>query len=197
MLISRCTDPRNLALVGLPPKDLMSEVQNAWAAAGYNAADCWKRTMLLSNEWVYDEGLGITPQQRIRERNTSEKRILLRHRAVANRLRLAALPLGDVLHEVELRRDHAGGRLGGAALLHRLPHLLSGQLLRGVHRGIASDHAARRRRGQGQDRHSSELARELRRGVDQLRLLPSVAATRSFASAILERTQASRLPSHT
>jgi hypothetical protein len=39
-----------------------------------------------------------------------------------------------------LRRDHAGRRLGGAALLHRLPHLLSGQLLRlavleGVHQG--------------------------------------------------------------
>ena len=44
--ISRVTDPSNLQLVGLPPKDLLDAVMAGWAAAGLDAIECLK-------DWVF------------------------------------------------------------------------------------------------------------------------------------------------
>ena len=67
MLISRCTDPRNFLLVGLPPIDMWLDVSQAWLRAGLNVDDCWKRACSVTNEWVYDASPGPL-KNRIRER---------------------------------------------------------------------------------------------------------------------------------
>ena len=58
VLISRATDPKNVQLVGLPPKDMMEEVEAAWARAGLNVDECWRRAVSVTNEWVYTPGTG-------------------------------------------------------------------------------------------------------------------------------------------
>ena len=47
VLISRCTDPQNFLLCGLPPKDLWDDVHAAFLANGLNARDCWTRERIM------------------------------------------------------------------------------------------------------------------------------------------------------
>ena len=53
VLFSRCTDPRNFELVGLPPCDILEDVFKAWMAAGLDAIECCRRCVSVTNEWVY------------------------------------------------------------------------------------------------------------------------------------------------
>ena len=68
VLISRVTDPANLHLIGLPPKDLVAEVANALRRAGYNDVDTFIRWTDVSREWEYKASSKSFAQKYIRER---------------------------------------------------------------------------------------------------------------------------------
>ena len=53
MLLSRVTDPRHLALIGMPPADLLEAVCAAWEKAGLDVVECLRRATQVTNEWVY------------------------------------------------------------------------------------------------------------------------------------------------
>ena len=59
VLISRVTDPRNFQLVGIPPKDLLDDVDQAWRAAGLDAVECFRRATEVTCEWVYSPPIEV------------------------------------------------------------------------------------------------------------------------------------------
>ena len=68
VLISRVTDPANLHLIGLPPKDLMEEVAHALKRCGYSEIDTFIRWTDVSREWEYKVSSKSFVQRYIRER---------------------------------------------------------------------------------------------------------------------------------
>ena len=88
VLVSRVIDPRNFLLCGLPPKDLWEDVSLAWARAGLNATDCWKRACSVTNEWVYDDQPTKPLKSRITQRLISERGIPLKSRTLSEVLEL-------------------------------------------------------------------------------------------------------------
>ena len=82
VLISRATDPQNVQLVGLPPKDMLDDVELAWKRAGLDVDDCWRRAVSVTNEWVYTPGPGPVAD-RIAQRRITERSIPLKHRTLA------------------------------------------------------------------------------------------------------------------
>ena len=80
VLISRVTDPQNLMLTGLPPKDLWEDISQLWLRAGINIDDAWKRARSVTNEWVYEPGPGPL-KSRIRQRIMHERSIPLKNRS--------------------------------------------------------------------------------------------------------------------
>ena len=86
MLVSRVTDPLNFCLCGLPPKDLWEDITQAWARAGLNVADCWKRACSVTNEWVYDHNPEKPLRSRIQQRLNRERGVPLRNRTLAETL---------------------------------------------------------------------------------------------------------------
>ena len=80
VLISRVTDPQNLMLTGLPPKDLWEDISQLWLRAGINIDDAWKRACSVTNEWVYEPGPGPL-RSRIRQRIMHERSIPLKNRS--------------------------------------------------------------------------------------------------------------------
>ena len=54
VLISRVTDPRNMLLIGLPPKDLLEDVAQALRENGMDPDDCFERACSATQEWEYD-----------------------------------------------------------------------------------------------------------------------------------------------
>ncbi len=79
VLISRATDPVNVQLVGVPPRDLIADVERAWAAAGLNVRECFTRAAAVTNEWIYDPSL----PERFAQRRMTERTIPMRHRTLA------------------------------------------------------------------------------------------------------------------
>ena len=70
-LLSRVTDPRHLALIGMPPADLLEAVCAAWEKAALDVVECLRRAAQVTNEWVYTAEDGdlrsrVTPR-RIKE----------------------------------------------------------------------------------------------------------------------------------
>ena len=80
VLISRVTDPSNLQLVGLPPKDLLDAVMAGWAAAGLDAIECLRNAVSVTKDWVYDPDPGLAYHQRIKPRRKSEKLVSVKWR---------------------------------------------------------------------------------------------------------------------
>ena len=78
--ISRVTDPSNLQLVGLPPKDLLDAVMAGWAAAGLDAIECLRNAVSVTKDWVYDPDPGLAYDQRIKPRRKSEKLVSVKWR---------------------------------------------------------------------------------------------------------------------
>ena len=78
--MSRCTDPVNFQLVGVPPMDILNDVAAAWAAAGYDVLECFRRAVSVTNEWTYDSDNGL------QQKRSSERTIPIKHRTVAETL---------------------------------------------------------------------------------------------------------------
>jgi len=53
VLLSRVTDPRHIALIGMPPADILEDVCSAWEKAGLDVVECLRRATQVTNEWVY------------------------------------------------------------------------------------------------------------------------------------------------
>jgi hypothetical protein len=51
VLVSRVTDPRNFRLIGLPPWDMLDEVAQAWADAGFDVDECLRAACAATDEW--------------------------------------------------------------------------------------------------------------------------------------------------
>ena len=68
VLISRVTDPANLHLIGVPPKDIVEDVGNALKRAGYSDIDAFIRCTNVSQEWQYKVDTKRFMQKYIRER---------------------------------------------------------------------------------------------------------------------------------
>ena len=77
VLWSRCTDPRNFHLVGVPPKDLVDDVAAAWAARGLDVDECFRKAVSVTNEWTYD------PVNGLQQRRLSERTVPLKHLTLA------------------------------------------------------------------------------------------------------------------
>ena len=71
-----------MQLVGLPPKDLLDDVELAWKRAGLNVDEYWRRTVSVTNEWVYTPGPGPVAD-RITQKRITERSIPLKHRTLA------------------------------------------------------------------------------------------------------------------
>ena len=82
VLISRCTDPMNFILCGVPPKDLIEELSQALIAAGINVDQYFKTACSVTNEWVYDESIGRV-KDRFKLKFNSERGIPLKNRTLA------------------------------------------------------------------------------------------------------------------
>ncbi len=80
VLVSRCTDPANFHLVGVPPKDLLNDVVAAWTAAGLNVEECFRKAVSVTNEWIYDS------QQGLQQKRLSERMVPIKHRTLAETL---------------------------------------------------------------------------------------------------------------
>ncbi len=90
-------------LVGLPPRDMLQDVEDAWRAAGLDVDRCWENAISVTSEWVYTRG----PQhisQRIVQKRIEERRIPLKHRSLAETLN--PMPrAAKVIHELLLWID--------------------------------------------------------------------------------------------
>ena len=75
VLISRVTDPRNLELLGLPPKDLLDDVMAAWRAAGFDPIECLRNAASVTNDFYYVPDPELPFVERIRKREKSSKMI--------------------------------------------------------------------------------------------------------------------------
>ena len=80
VLISRVTDPRNLTLVGLPPKDLLPDIMAAWTAMGYDAIACLRNAASVSKDWVYVPDASLPVVDRIQPRKKQQKLISVKWR---------------------------------------------------------------------------------------------------------------------
>ena len=70
-------------VAGLPPKDLWEDVTLAWARAGLNVPDCWKRACSVTNEWCYDDQPTKPLKSRITQRLITERSIPLKNRTLS------------------------------------------------------------------------------------------------------------------
>ena len=104
VLVSRVTDPQDFRLVGLPPKDLLDDVAQAWAARGLDVDQCFARAVQVSEEWEYTPAVGgASPTRGVARRLTKK---VDGRRQIPVRLR----PLAEALNP----------QPSTAAVLHRL-----------------------------------------------------------------------------
>ena len=80
VLASRVTDPANLFFVGLPPKDLLADVEPAWTAAGLDADACFAAAAAVTEEWEWtrsgDNGLEmVDPSRHLQPQYEKERRV--------------------------------------------------------------------------------------------------------------------------
>jgi hypothetical protein len=108
VLNSRCTDPANFHLVGIPPKDLVLLVEEAWRAAGMNVDECWEKACSVTGEWVYDPSSPL----RLQQKHLEERTVPLKHKTLAETLDpqpQASVVIRDLLEWID-RVDYASQR---------------------------------------------------------------------------------------
>ena len=84
VLVSRCTDPVNFELVGIPPIDLVREVARALREGGYDADEVFRNATAVSQEWDYD---ACAPEgKRFAQKRILERTVPMKHRTVQETL---------------------------------------------------------------------------------------------------------------
>ena len=72
-MISRVTDPRNLTLVGLPPRDLLDDIMAGWKASGYDAIELLRGAVSVTQDWIYVPDSSLAIVDRVQRRRKTEK----------------------------------------------------------------------------------------------------------------------------
>ena len=68
-----------MALVGLPPKDLLEDVAQAFCEKGLDPDECFARACDVTQEWQYDRSAFLL-RDRFKQRFVSERAIPLKQR---------------------------------------------------------------------------------------------------------------------
>ena len=97
VLASRVTDPQNFVFVGLPPKDLLDVVAQAWQQAGFDVDECFRRAVSVTNEWTYVSDNGVPVAERIAPKRMSERTIPHKLRTLEESLNPQPL-MASVIH---------------------------------------------------------------------------------------------------
>ena len=79
------TDPRNFELIGVPPKDLLEAVANAWAAAGLDVVECLRLCTLVTGEFQYHESEPAI-KERIKPKRIDAKTIPVKNKTLSELL---------------------------------------------------------------------------------------------------------------
>ena len=91
VLISRVTDPRNMLLIGLPPKDMLEDIAQALVENGLDPDEVFERACNVTQEWEYDRSATLL-RNRFKQRYVSEKTVPLKHRRQPTKRYLAFIP---------------------------------------------------------------------------------------------------------
>jgi hypothetical protein len=83
VLISRTVDPRNILLVGVPPKDMIEDVAQALLSAGISVDAFFDKACTVTREWIYDKANHVRVKERIRQRISNEHGVPLKFRTLA------------------------------------------------------------------------------------------------------------------
>ncbi len=81
MLISRCTEPANFELLGVPPKDLVCTIAVALRRAGFDYDEVFQRCVGVSNEWNYNV-VGNNVADRFSQRYMRERSVPMKHKSL-------------------------------------------------------------------------------------------------------------------
>ena len=79
VLISRVTDPSNMILIGIPPKDMVEDVAQALRENGMDPDAVFARACEVTQEWQYDHTATLL-RNRFKQRFVSERTVPLKHR---------------------------------------------------------------------------------------------------------------------
>ena len=82
VLISRCTDPANFELLGVPPIDLLEAVYEAWREAGCDANLCLRNCVEITKEFEFVEKQ-TEVKDKIKPRRIRENLVPVKHRTLA------------------------------------------------------------------------------------------------------------------
>ena len=72
-------DPRNFELLGIPPIDMLEDVAEAWRREGLDVAECLRRAVTITNDFVY-EPEHASVLDRIQKRRSGHTRVPVRLR---------------------------------------------------------------------------------------------------------------------
>ena len=79
---SQVTDPANLALVGLPPFDLLDELATALRAKGLDIDEVFQKSVSCSKEFIYDPCRKGALRDRFAQKYNSERSIPIKWRSI-------------------------------------------------------------------------------------------------------------------
>ena len=92
VLISRVTDPRNMLLIGLPPKDMLEDIAQALVENGIDPDEVFERACNVTQEWEYDRSATLL-RNRFKQRYVTEKTVPLKHRRQRKQIHLAFISM--------------------------------------------------------------------------------------------------------
>lgn len=115
VLISRVTDPRNLELIGLPPRDLLDRVAAEWLRLGLDVNKCMANACKVTGEWKYTPAKNgrhassaIDVYSRLERRRKNEKLIPVKLRGLHETLNPQpdmSKVLSDLLEWIDREND--------------------------------------------------------------------------------------------
>ena len=85
VLISRCTDPKNFELIGIPPVDMIEDIITALSVAikGFDVTEYLRQCALVTTEFLYDEKADGRYRDRFKPKKQDEKTIPVRNKTLA------------------------------------------------------------------------------------------------------------------
>ena len=79
---SKVTDPKNIVLVGIPPKALIEDIAQALIRNGINVDNYFKTACSVTKEWIYDDS-HIKVTARIRQKFSNEQFVPLKSKTLS------------------------------------------------------------------------------------------------------------------
>ena len=95
VLVSRCTDPDNFELIGVPPVDMVEDVYKAMRAAGWDADEIFSSSTTVGGEWNYDPCRPY--EHRFYQKRISERTVPMTRKTLEESLSLAQFCFASAL----------------------------------------------------------------------------------------------------